>query len=661
MRLQKLVLENFQGVKALTLDFPGGCSGSIYGDNATGKTTIFNALTWILFGRPSTGAKNFTPQTRGPEGEIHHLEHSVMADFILEDGQQVSLKKIFKENWKKKRGAVNETLDGHTTDYYIDGVPVKEKEYENTVLSDCGGDANRMMILTMPDYFPEQMKWEDRRKILLTVCGDVTDKEVIASNSELAELPELLKMPGDSGKSYAIDDFKKVIAGRRRDINKELDSIPARIDEVEKAIPDTKGLDEKALHEKAAGLSKELDTIEAEIVSSKNKSTVTSKVTAQIAQIEAEQAQAKADYIKEQGVKTAAENEIWLTKKAEKQDIELQIKQDEISKGSKEIDLEAVKKGRDRLLKEWNEVSAMHWDSGSEICPTCGQRLPADKIAELQGDFNEKKAEKFKKINEEGATKYNKDRISALEMEISDLTSRIEKNRAKAAALAEEIQEHSVNAIPAAPFEGTEKGKEYEARITELKTILTDEAAIANKAVEGLREQEKEKREELTRVQTTIAQFAAAEKQVARKTELEAHGKELSKQFDDTEKALYLADLFTKTKVGMLTEKINEKFKSVSFQLFVEQINGGLKEGCEVLVPGEGGRMIPYAYANNAARINAGLEIIGVLSDYWKLKLPVVLDNAESNTHPLKIDTQVIKLYVSEADKELRLVTEKEN
>ena len=162
-------------------------------------------------------------------------------------------------------------------------------------------------------------------------------------------------------------------------------------------------------------------------------------------------------------------------------------------------------------------------------------------------------------------------------------------------------------------------------------------------------------------MQTTIAQFAAAEKQVARKTELEAHGKELSKQFDDTEKALYLADLFTKTKVGMLTEKINEKFKSVSFQLFVEQINGGLKEGCEVLVPGEGGRMIPYAYANNAARINAGLEIIGVLSDYWKLKLPVVLDNAESNTHPLKIDTQVIKLYVSEADKELRLVTEKEN
>ena len=233
----------------------------------------------------------------------------------------------------------------------------------------------------------------------------------------------------------------------------------------------------------------------------------------------------------------------------------------------------------------------------------------------MQGDFNEKKAEKFKKINEEGTTKYNKDRISALEMEISDLTSRIEKNRAKATALAEEIQEHSVNAIPAAPFEETDKGKEYEALITKLKTILTDEAAIANKAVEGLREQEKEKREELTRVQTTIAQFAAAEKQVARKTELEAHGKELSKQFDDTEKALYLADLFTKTKVGMLTEKINEKFKSVSFQLFVEQINGGLKEGCEVLVPGEGGRMIPYAYANNAARINAGLEIIGVLSD----------------------------------------------
>ena len=137
--------------------------------------------------------------------------------------------------------------------------------------------------------------------------------------------------------------------------------------------------------------------------------------------------------------------------------------------------------------------------------------------------------------------------------------------------------------------------------------------------------------------------------------ELEAKEKDLSCQYEELEKGLYLCDLFIKAKVDMLTERINSKFKSVRFRLFQEQVNGGVKDDCEVLVPTAEGVLVPYTFANNAARINAGLEIIGALSAHWGLTMPVFIDNAESITHITSLPSQVVRLVVSEADSRLRL------
>ena len=103
MKLLNLTLNNFQGIKKLTFDFDGGKSASIYGDNATGKTTVYNALTWLLFDKASTAAKNFTPKTKGPDGDLHHLDHSSEATLQTDDGRIVTLKKTYKEIYKKKR------------------------------------------------------------------------------------------------------------------------------------------------------------------------------------------------------------------------------------------------------------------------------------------------------------------------------------------------------------------------------------------------------------------------------------------------------------------------------------------------------------------------------------------------------------------------------
>ena len=137
--------------------------------------------------------------------------------------------------------------------------------------------------------------------------------------------------------------------------------------------------------------------------------------------------------------------------------------------------------------------------------------------------------------------------------------------------------------------------------------------------------------------------------------ELEAQEKKLAAEYEQLEQGIYLCEVFIKTKVNMLTDKINDKFQNVRFRLFIEQQNGGVKEDCEVMIPAEGGRMVPYVFSNNAARINAGLEIIDALSTHWGITMPVFVDNAESVTRLLNMNTQVIRLVVSEADKTLRL------
>lgn len=102
MKLYRLTLNNFQGIKSLSFDFPEGRSASIYGDNATGKTTCYNALTWLLFDKASTAAKNFTPKTKGPDGDLHHLDHSAEAVFITDTGRQITLKKTYHESYRSK-------------------------------------------------------------------------------------------------------------------------------------------------------------------------------------------------------------------------------------------------------------------------------------------------------------------------------------------------------------------------------------------------------------------------------------------------------------------------------------------------------------------------------------------------------------------------------
>lgn len=655
MLLQKLTLENFQGLKSWAAELPGGCSASIYGDNATGKTTVYNALTWLLFDRASTGTKGFSPKPRGAEGEIHHLDSSVTGEFLMDDGKVVTFRKVFHEVWKKKRGAAEQTFSGHNTDYYLNGVPSNEKEYAQALLDYTGGTPEMAKILTMPEYFPQQMKWEDRRRILLEVCGDVSDEQVIASNKDLAELPEFLRMPGQTDQKYSIDEYRKVVTARRKEINQQLDIIPARIDEASKAMPDVAGLDYDSNNKAIAEAIRKIDVLTAQKAALSSGDTAIAQISKEIAEKKAEMADARARYQEQVTAKRQAQADKVADIRAKMLDLQFKQKGDQRELESLQKHLEDLEHQRDELLSMYQEAAAQKWDTESETCPTCGQKLPADQIAHMRALFNEKKSERLEALSKKGKTTCSKDmieeteqKIAAVKKDLADVAAQLpERNEAFFEAQKEETT------FPA--YENTAEYEGFYSEIGQLMKKQTDAMGASSEATSGIDSEIKSLREQISASQENLVKLASAEGTKNRISALKAQQRKLSAEFDRTEKGLYLSDLFVKTKVKMLTDQINEKFKTVSFQLFVDQINGGVKECCEVLVPGEGGRMIPYAYANNAARINAGLEIIGTLSKHWKLHMPVIVDNAEAITHMEAPDTQVIRLVVSEPDKVLRL------
>lgn len=655
MKLYRLTLNNFQGIKSLSFDFDEGKSASIYGDNATGKTTCYNALTWLLFDKASTAAKNFTPKTKGPDGDIHHLDHSAEAVFITDTGRQITLKKTYHESYKKKRGSALEEFAGHTTEYEVDGVPVKEKEFTETVIGFCGGDTEKPKMLTMPDYFPEQLAWDSRRKILLEICGDISDDEIIAENDELKELKDFLRMNGTAEQYYTTDEYKKVAASRRTEINRQLTEIPARIDEATQAIPDTTGLNSDEIEQNVASLQRKRDSLAAEKAEAAAGGTASATLRTQIADIRTKMAEGKAAHAKAQSDQNSDIDADILLAKREANERRREAEDARIDIRRRESEAERIETLRSKLLGDYNDISGEVWDESKSVCPTCHQQLPAEQIERMREEFNLRKSQRLEEINKRGKTEASKTAIAELKAQIADLQKKAETAEEMQRAAEAKAEELAKKRIAPTAYDTTEEYTVLTAQIADIEAKLNDENKCTAEAVATVESEIKAVDEAIREERDKQMQLTMAENQRRRIAELEKQEKRLGGEFEELEKGLYLCDLFTKKKVAALTERINGKFKSVRFRLFVEQLNGGLKEDCEVMIPRADGTLVPYTFANNAARINAGLEIINTLAEHWGIRMPVFIDNAESVTRLENTDTQIIRLVVSEADKKLRM------
>lgn len=634
IKIKQLHMENFKGIKDLTIDFSS--KTIIKGQNATGKTTVFDAVMWLLFDKNSTGDTKFQVRPLDATGNrVDNVEILVRGVFDI-DGKEIPIEKLQKQKWVKKRGAEVAELQGNENYFKYNLEPKSEKEYKECISGLIDEDVFRM--ITNPQEFVSK-KWKDQREMLMKLVSDVSDAEVIASNEKFASLAVDIE-------SHDINGLNAICLDALKRLKKEQGEIPARIDEVSRQKVDIDVVEKESQRN---SLNDEMAEIEKQIEEQTSRSEQFSKLSD-----EQMKYQKEANDILQQEIDKlrTKRNEIQKMQDDAQADFqkahrELSSKMDAIADYEKLIGNYADK--RNSLYTRYDDVAAKVFDETNTICETCGQPLPAETMEERRKLFDDSKARELENIRTSGKECNSKiddyEKLKEVEQkEIDRLKAvKIEKNGIITKCM-EQLK--SVQDSP-----DLTNNQEYNTLIAKAQYIDLQIRSMDNSLtyVQQLKIKRNGLNEELSIVEKEIAKVEANKAVEERIKELQAKQKELGQQVADMEKKQFLIEEVIRAKCDLLASHVNEKFALVNFNLFDIQINGGLKETCECTVKG-----VPFSELNNGHKIVAGLDIINTLSTLYGSVAPIFIDNAESinDFNIPDMSAQMILLTVSE-DKEL--------
>lgn len=638
MKLTKLELLNFKGLKAFTINFNGDVI--IRGDNATGKTTVFDSVCWLLFGKDSLDRADFEIKTLDRGEPVHKVNHEVTGTFTLDEGGTVELKRVYREKYSSPRGG-EVTMTGHTTDYFVDGVPKKEKEYKEIVNSLV--DENIFKLITNPLYFNETYSWQNRRKLLLEMCGDISDEDVIAEYSELKALTDILS-------GHSVDDHRKVVAAKKTAINKELDMIPVRIDEALRGKP-TIDTPRDVLIQEISLATTTLETLEADKALLANGHAVVD-TRAELRDVQrrlmARESELQMEYKKQSALKS---NEYDMVV-SELNNLSSKVESTKHRLDTSNRDIQRIESVIDELMHQRQQVNedAFVMDI-DEACPTCGQKLPAEQIQaareKAETKFNLRKSKRLEEINQSIELKQQdieniKKRDAGLEP-VETLEALIKAKELVKQTITDEIETLTAPVLDDDSIYADLKAEEFmlQMKLDESNTDHSEEIADIDKRIARTKEHR-------FNLETELNKYEEAKRIDTRVAELESQQAELAAEKSKLDEASYLMDEFVKAKVNMLEDVINSRFKLARFKMFNVMLNGNVEECCETTYKG-----VPYRSMNNAARINVGLDIINALTSYFKVNAPVFIDNAEAVTEFVPVNSQTIKLIVDESEPQL--------
>lgn len=626
IKLLKMHIQNFKGCKDREISF--GEKTAIGGVNASGKTTVFDAFTWLLFGKDSLGKSSFDIRPRDKAGNmINNVEISVETTICFGEDEYV-LKKVQKQIWRKKRGTNITEFQGNVNEFEINGYPKSEKEFKEFVHAEI--DENIFNLITNPNAF-NALPWKEQREVLMKFVGNFSNVEIAQQFGERFQklVPEL--------KIASTDDILKKYTKAKNTLNKNMVEIPARIDEISKQLVTA---DVGALEAERAAKEVALKKVEDEITGSAykletindlRKQVMDKKITLSEIQNTANEQLAKERM--DSRVKFDEVQKVFFA-------VQDQMKQLERERTEYINEKERCEREKNRLLEEWRKgkksefaeyvapapyVEPEPLKESDLICPTCGQALPEEVKQKRMADYEEKcrrekalyEAQFDASKAEYDSMKQAFDTIPAV-ADVSENPAYV-KTKEEIVAIEKQIEELSKESSGKA---------ELEAKKAVLKDEITEiEAKI--KAADN------------TKVNGRIA-------------ELEEEQKAVGQKIAEQEQMIDLTEDFIRVKMDQISNAINDKFQIVSFRLFEDQINGGLKETCECTVNG-----VPFSSLNNGHRVITGLDIIRSLSELYGVSAPVFIDNSEAvNTENFpEMDAQMIHLVVTD-DKELKVESE---
>ena len=638
IKLISLELNNFKCHDHLKIEFRGE-HANIYGDNATGKSSVYDALSWLLFGKNSKGdgEKNFEVKPLGLDGEVKDHDAITEVEAVLTvDGAEISFKRTYKEIWATKRGCSTQVFDGHTSEYYIDGVPVKKFAFAEKIGELVDEDTFR--LLTSVSHFADGISWQERRAVLFKAAGVASDREIMAMDERFAPLIEAMGR-------LELEDYKKKLIAEKRGCTVNKDEIPARISELEKTVADVQGIDFDAVRAEEQRLMAEADSVNAEIIALEHDSAAESK------RLEIRELVLTLDCLEVKNREYRASQSLGTV---DVSGLEAKLTDLTHVQGQKESRITmyagqicAYDKEIAASRERWISVNSERFSADS--CPTCGQALPGTQLKAAQDSFDAQKARRLREIEQTANARKEargqaEERIAELREELATLGEEISDIKAQIEAAEAQV----MPVIDLADYESKKAQLSHDITILqgELSNIITGKSETKNKLAVRLAEI----RSEGAKQREILGREALLEYSKARIKDLREDARKAAERLDGIESLLYLIDEYSRYKTQFVEDSVNGLFRIARFRLFREQANGGLEARCDVVYDG-----IPYANLNSGARINVGIDIINTLSVIYGVRVPLFIDNAESVTTLEPSMSQTIRLVVSENDKELRV------
>lgn len=614
IKIKKLELVNFKGIRKLEVNFNDSVT-YIRGGNGTGKTTIFDGFLWLLFGKDSQGRTEFEIKTLDSKGnEIPYIEHMVKGEFDVM-GDELILKRTMRDKWVKDKGGCSRVFAGNETVYEINNVVVKQYEFHKKICEIVNEELFK--LITNPGQFC-YLKQQEQRNVLMDMADMGSDLS-LALRAGMTNIALMLE------KGISVEERGRELAAARKKTEKELSAIPIRIDEILYSLEENENRSKECVTNEIIGARAEIAYIEREIRLLNNENVARAEAEIRVKQAEARLENAKAEYEREKAKTESHNANVRYEKQKKLNNIEYKIADCE------RVVRECVKRvAEERSIQKNLEDEYMDTDKSmfvNSVCPCCGRPWQEEELESKVSKFNKSKSERLsilsKKISEiEASTAKNENLIAEKNKELDKLMAEYESikkenneikllvlNTDEIRAEIEKAKDDVKNCVTDVS-EQEEKLALLKAKLKELETELgvIEREEILRKRINALRDEDKAKREAIAKI--------------------EREEQEIKK--------------FTEAKINMLGEVINSKFNLVKFKLYEKQINGVYAECCLATVDG-----VPYKDLNNAMKINAGLDIINTLQNYYDVYVPVFVDNKESVNELENVNSQLICLEVT--------------
>lgn len=562
----KLSIRNFKAIKSLDIDLSG--RNIIKGDHDTGKTSIADAIMWLVNDTNIYQTPNFNPKP---------IINNEIQDVLTEVSIQVGNFE-FKKTTQYKRNKDNE-ITGNDNKYLINNVPSTKKEFDAQLESIFGVGGIPLIVALNPRYFTDVLDVAKKRKFLLDMVGSKTREEMID------DMPEISLSDKDYLKSFGTMDLYKQSSSLTTAINKARSEIKTNNEMKIRYQSDISNKDFGDIKTKAGAIKEQIAQLEA----SKAKEGQSDDTERQIAFAQRNEIASKGYELKSQI--SDIQSKIIITAGFENE-AELMVKRKE----ELQNELESLRrKSREIAEEKFN----------AENCITCNQSLPAEQIEVLRKGFETKQLDRYNSLKDKGESikveiKSSEERRGKAENNIKEANKANQKNNVEIDKLRAELQKivDGFNAI-GVPEPKIIDTKEIDDKISQLNAEL---AGIN----EGLKEE-------------TISDYAKVQ---IKKSDLQIQSSQIEAL--DLAKKKELIDRYNKYEILTIENGVNKLFDTVRFTMFEDTFSGEPKPICDPRIDN-----VPYNQLNGRGKVMVVKEIAEAVHKKYDLKTISMLDRRE--------------------------------